>query len=326
MPAVPAADTGDTAVEGNDMTGFGHNPSDSDRPLLGQLLVDAGLLSAADLESVLARQRETGAPLGRMLVDEGYVAAHSVAMALAEQHGGLLKTEYGFATGRRASEPGASEAQDPAAPQFPLLRLSNEDEAPTPVSTPPDPELAGLRLEPAAAPPEVEELVEAQAPVAPAPVAAVPDPERATLHDDMADAERRIEELGEALERATTELEASAARVHDAELARDQALTALTGAHERAVLLERNLEELSSRPPETSGRTYSDERHTLFVPGTGGYKAVERSGPAPEPGTEVAMSDEAKFRVVRIGPSPLPGETHPHVYLDRIGPSWSELA
>jgi hypothetical protein len=37
------------------------------------------------------------------------------------------------------------------------------------------------------------------------------------------------------------------------------------------------------------------------------------------------MSDEARFRVVRIGPSPLPGETHPHVYLDRVGPSWANL-
>jgi hypothetical protein len=207
---------------------FGQNPSDSNRPLLGQLLVDAGLLGEADLESVLERQRRTGVPLGRILVDEGFVPAHSIATALAEQH---------------------------------------------------------------------------------ASVEAVPDPEPAAFRSDMA-----------------AELEASAARVHAAELARDEALTALTGAYERAALLEADLEELSSRPPETPGRKYSEERHTLFVPGSGGYTAVERSGRAPEPGAEVAMSDEARFRVVRIGPSPLPGETHPHVYLDRIGPSWAALA
>jgi hypothetical protein len=207
---------------------FGQNPSDSNRPLLGQLLVDAGLLGEADLESVLERQRRTGVPLGRILVDEGFVPAHSIATALAEQH---------------------------------------------------------------------------------ASVEAVPDPEPAALRNDMA-----------------AELEASAARVHAAELARDEALTALTGAYERAALLEANLEELSSRPQETPGRKYSEERHTLFVPGSGGYRAVERSGRAPEPGAEVAMSDEARFRVVRIGPSPLPGETHPYVYLDRIGPSWAALA
>src|SRR6476646_5217944 len=73
---------------------------DADRVPLGQLLVDSGLLDAADLERVLEEQRRTGAPLGRMLVDGGYVASSTIAMALADQHGGLLKTEYGFATGR----------------------------------------------------------------------------------------------------------------------------------------------------------------------------------------------------------------------------------
>jgi len=237
---------------------FGQNPSDSNRPLLGQLLVDAGLLRASDLESVLERQRATGVPLGRILVDEGYVPAHSIATALAEQHA-------------------SPSTEEPSTLQFPLLRSSSEEAPPTPLT-------------------------------------AVPGPER------------RIEELGEALERAKTELDASAARVHAAELARDEALTALTGAYERAALLEAGLEELSSRAQETPGRSYSEERHTLFVPGTGGYRVVERSGRAPEPGAEVAMSDEARFRVVRIGPSALPGETHPHVYLDRIGPSWPELA
>ena len=63
-------------------SGFG-----SGKPRLGQVLVDVGLLSVADLEDLLAKQRETGLPLGHMLVEGGYVAGHSVAMALADQHG-----------------------------------------------------------------------------------------------------------------------------------------------------------------------------------------------------------------------------------------------
>ena len=59
---------------------------DADRVPLGQLLVDSGLLDAADLERVLEEQRRTGAPLGRMLVDGGYVASSTIAMALADQH------------------------------------------------------------------------------------------------------------------------------------------------------------------------------------------------------------------------------------------------
>lgn len=67
---------------------------------LGQLLVDAGLLTPSDLEKVLDDQRRTGGLLGRLLVEGGYVAPTTVALALADQRGGLVKTEYGFATGR----------------------------------------------------------------------------------------------------------------------------------------------------------------------------------------------------------------------------------
>ena len=68
-----------------------------DPPPLGQILVDTGLVETADLENVLEQQRQTNEPLGRLLVDGGYVAPHSIALALAKQHGGPLKTEYGFA-------------------------------------------------------------------------------------------------------------------------------------------------------------------------------------------------------------------------------------
>ena len=69
---------------------------------LGQLLVEAGLLSPVDLELALAEQKGTNRPLGRILVERGFVAVPTIANALAEQHGGLLKTEYGFATGLKA--------------------------------------------------------------------------------------------------------------------------------------------------------------------------------------------------------------------------------
>jgi len=72
---------------------------------LGQLLVEAGLLSPANLELALAEQKGTDRPLGRILVERGFVAVPTIANALAEQHGGLLKTEYGFATGLRATTP-----------------------------------------------------------------------------------------------------------------------------------------------------------------------------------------------------------------------------
>jgi hypothetical protein len=310
--------------------GVAHNGLESERPLLGQLLVDAGLLSASDLQTVLERQRETGLPLGRMLVDEGFVPAHSVAMALAEQHGGLLKTEYGFATGQRGTSGSLPAAApllptvptvptvpaEPAAAPFPLLRVSLPEEEIAP-------EPAPLPVEPApvfVAAPEVVAL-------APEPAVVAPDPELAGLRVELGAAQTQIDELNELLERRTSELEASAARVREAEAARDEALADLTGAREQIVVLETSLEEAANVPVEPPPRrVYADDRHTLFVPGPGGYAAVDRSGPAPEVGSEVEMSGGERFRVVRIGPSPLPGEAHPRVYLDRVGPSWAELA
>ncbi len=47
--------------------------------------------------------------------------------------------------------------------------------------------------------------------------------------------------------------------------------------------------------------------HVLFVPGAGGYRLVERQGPPPEPGHEVAL-DEGSFVVSKLGRAPVPGE------------------
>ena len=60
------------------------------RPL-GALLVEEGLLTAADLEQALAEQRRTGRLLGQVLVDRGYVSGTALVRALAAQHGVGLK-------------------------------------------------------------------------------------------------------------------------------------------------------------------------------------------------------------------------------------------
>jgi hypothetical protein len=56
------------------------------RPL-GVLLVERGLLTAAELDQALAEQRRSGRLLGQVLVQRGYVGGPSLACALAEQHG-----------------------------------------------------------------------------------------------------------------------------------------------------------------------------------------------------------------------------------------------
>lgn len=82
--------------------------SPGSHPRLGDLLLDAGLITQQQLDEGLMQARAAGRPLGQVLVEAGMVPPHSIAMALADQHGGPLKTEFGFATGRgRASEEGA---------------------------------------------------------------------------------------------------------------------------------------------------------------------------------------------------------------------------
>jgi DNA repair exonuclease SbcCD ATPase subunit len=66
---------------------------------LGTLLVRRGLITDEQLSDALAAQKTSGVPLGKIVVERGYVRPEAVAQALATQHGGLLKTEYGFATG-----------------------------------------------------------------------------------------------------------------------------------------------------------------------------------------------------------------------------------
>jgi hypothetical protein len=102
------------------------------------LLVDRGLLSPSDLAVALARQAESGLSLGRILVDQGFVHSSAVAMALADQHGGLLKTEYGFATGRAPMRSTAVPTEQDE-PQVPLLRLAPNAEPAAPAEEPDPP-------------------------------------------------------------------------------------------------------------------------------------------------------------------------------------------
>lgn len=66
---------------------------------LGTLLVHRGLITAEQLTVALAEQQTSGKPLGAIVVALEFATPASVAQALATQHGGVLKTEYGFATG-----------------------------------------------------------------------------------------------------------------------------------------------------------------------------------------------------------------------------------
>jgi hypothetical protein len=66
---------------------------------LGTLLLKRGLITQEQLSAALEAQKGSGEPLGAIVVAQGFATPATVAQALATQSGGLLKTEYGFATG-----------------------------------------------------------------------------------------------------------------------------------------------------------------------------------------------------------------------------------
>ena len=82
-------------------------------------MVDEGFLTEDQLLDALAEQNRSGTPLGKVLVDLGFVSPGAVANALAEQHGGLLRTEYGTSAGLRemaGRAPIRTEAPQPTLP------------------------------------------------------------------------------------------------------------------------------------------------------------------------------------------------------------------
>jgi uncharacterized coiled-coil protein SlyX len=86
------------------------------RPLLGEVLVQEGLLTEEQLAAALAEQRRTGERLGTVLVASGVLAGPTLAMALADQYGSAIQTEHGWATGW-ARTPAAPRSGDAATSQ-----------------------------------------------------------------------------------------------------------------------------------------------------------------------------------------------------------------
>jgi type IV pilus assembly protein PilB len=62
-------------------------PARSKKSRLGELMVESGAISASQLETALARQKEQKLPVGQLLVKLGYVSDDAVRMAIAGQLG-----------------------------------------------------------------------------------------------------------------------------------------------------------------------------------------------------------------------------------------------
>jgi hypothetical protein len=60
--------------------------------------------------------------------------------------------------------------------------------------------------------------------------------------------------------------------------------------------------------------------HVLFVSGPSSYGLLLREGRAPEVGSEIVLADwaEGRYRVCKVGPSPLPSDRRRCAFLERL--------
>ena len=78
--------------------------------------------------------------------------------------------------------------------------------------------------------------------------------------------------------------------------------------------------EAPSAAAEPVAAETGEDAWLAFVPSPHGYGLVERSGAAPRAG-DVLELDGGRYRVVRLAPSPLPGDRRRTVYVEREEPS-----
>jgi hypothetical protein len=309
--------------------------SPDSRPRLGDLLLSSGLITQGQLDESLTLARTAEKPLGHVLVERGLVPAHSIAMALADQHGGPLKTEFGFATGRGSVPRPAALPDQARSGAPPVLRLAS---APLPEEPAQSAEAAarlGAEAQATELRARVEELesdLAAERAGRAAEAAALAGNELAlaaareelaaalddaqSLHATLSgerESQQEVTAAAEALRARVTELEAAARRAETRVVALD------TVDELRAVieLQEQALATASARELASTHR-YSQGTHFLFAPSADGYDLLERSGPSPTPGEVVELSGGRTCRVLRVGPPPFPGAPEACAYLELV--------
>ena len=89
-------------------------PPKGKRPI-GSLFVEKGMVTPAQLDEALERQKGTGDRLGEVLVELGYVSRIELASAIGDQLVELRLLQGG--SGQQAGAPAAAAPAAPAAPE-----------------------------------------------------------------------------------------------------------------------------------------------------------------------------------------------------------------
>jgi hypothetical protein len=261
-------------------------------PQLGRILIAAGLLDEEQVAQALEEQARTGRRLGEIIVQRGFISGPALANALAEQYGGVVKTEYGFASGLGGvvAKRAASEAATPVSPLRP----------PDPTPMPPL-ETAAPGAEPPAPAGEPEPEAEDTGPTKPEPTplaeTAEPVPEPGEPMPDHRDA--LIESLHARVEAQELEL----AKLRD-ELEQERARKDV------------QVNVWPEEQPPANAQPGQTEHYLLCVPTTAGYVLLDRVGSLPSAGQAVDVpEEEGQFAVAKV--VRLPRNGRPCAYLQR---------
>jgi len=86
-----------------------------------------------------------------------------------------------------------------------------------------------------------------------------------------------------------------------------------------AELVERVIAEVDQVAAPGVEAAAAVDGHVLFVPANDGYRLLLREGGAPVCGSELEL-DGGRFRVLRHGPSPFPGDLRRCAFIEREEP------
>jgi hypothetical protein len=260
-----------------------------ERVPLGSILVRRGVLTEEQLAAALAEQQRSGEKLGEVLVRLGFAIAPTVGLGLAAQHGGPLKTEYGYAIRSIAEGRGGQGAPAPplSAPQ--MAEQSAAILTPSTGRQQPHPQLKRLEAD-------------------------------ITASEDALDAAtaRCTElQLQIAEQRAAAQKESADAAARSAQLERE--LDEACGRIEQLEAGSGLLVAASWRDDYHLDAHAADRSHLLFAPVSNGYLLFEQDGPPPQPESLLEFVDEdglsSRFLVAEVGAPPLPGVTLACAYL-----------
>jgi chromosome segregation ATPase len=255
-------------------------------------MVDEGIVTSDQLTHALAEQDRTGRPLGEILVELGFASAGAVANALAEQHGGLLKTEYGVSAGMRA----VTDAGLANVPVRPVLPPPEERLAPKPEAQ----EEAAVPLRVIVTDPPEDD----GPPVAPTPTVAapeqpalVPNAEEARIADLTARLDEAVSQLRvsqqarDAFSKRATELEAQLAS--GAEPQADPAAAA------RIQQLEAHIQQLDAHIQAAAADRENIVEHYTQLQAQ--LAAVQAATPEPDPAQQTRIQElEAQLQAAAV--------------------------